>query len=782
MARPSAYIGVPPPHLRKRKQREPSPAIPDPEPPTPDRRDAFWTPNHSARVKKTYAHKRARSYASSALEDGSDDALKDSSRSSTPQSSPIRPKGKARLNYDLAVQDDSEYQDPSWQQVKTKDTDDSSRLILGDAGHSVAIPQTSPRSAGPSQRKPRKHLVAYVEIPRRPRPAVWRGQVTGAASARHTEASKRGIEIDPGRGRPSEQKATAFPSPPPSDEDFALEATPTYYSRDQVFLSEALNRSFATMSPRSVVPKHLPDQRRSPSPPKRKCGRPRGRGRGLAALGPVIAHGEVSTSRQPNAAGASAQTHNVSVSAPQVKRGPGRPRKHPLPRSPAHPVSANAPRQARSSSPSRSKARAARPLTDEDGDDIDAIVEQLLRGVVSPSPENARDSSPSRGDYAYQSIDIGPLARALERQAMDEAVYASEAEPPAPPASPLKRPRGRPRGSKNKSTLAREAEARAARLQRLLTAPSNSRRASPAASAGQSIRSSLPPVPIRRPRGRPRKSAPSAFPSLGTMDYLEPLKDPDEDPRAAGPSMPRSRSRGRSHTRRNSLSALPTSVGAQVASPAYYLDLNTMQWKRRSRSVSASPKKRSPSRARAGAGLGEPKEYQTNGMLFTALRKALMAAAATPKLAQSGRPMTEDGLKVAPSGVLLFLGGKDDDESETANIVFNGTWVVLEDPNMAFDDGLVMKKLHEVVLAVGGSVRLGDAQVSRSPGGRVITVAVPCCCQSVLSRPQPYSNASSATYRVECEGEMTVSIREEPAMQPYTGLAKVLRTTVTVTH
>ncbi len=75
-----AYIGKPPPQwTRKRREweqqrarerevaeqeRELSPAVPDP-PVTPSRSAIFGSPNKSARVYKTYAHKRARSQASS---------------------------------------------------------------------------------------------------------------------------------------------------------------------------------------------------------------------------------------------------------------------------------------------------------------------------------------------------------------------------------------------------------------------------------------------------------------------------------------------------------------------------------------------------------------------------------------------------------------------------------------------------------------------------------------------------------------------------------------------
>lgn len=76
----AAYIGAPPPHFRKRKQRDPSPTAPSPEEPTPARRDAFGvTPSRSARVYKTYAHKRTRSYASSSAGDEPDEAEEEQS-------------------------------------------------------------------------------------------------------------------------------------------------------------------------------------------------------------------------------------------------------------------------------------------------------------------------------------------------------------------------------------------------------------------------------------------------------------------------------------------------------------------------------------------------------------------------------------------------------------------------------------------------------------------------------------------------------------------------------
>ena len=85
-----AYIGKPPPNwkrkqrewkerqarareLQEERDRELSPAVPDPEPVTPSRSEIFGSPNKSGRVYRTYAHKRARSRASSVADD-SDDA------------------------------------------------------------------------------------------------------------------------------------------------------------------------------------------------------------------------------------------------------------------------------------------------------------------------------------------------------------------------------------------------------------------------------------------------------------------------------------------------------------------------------------------------------------------------------------------------------------------------------------------------------------------------------------------------------------------------------------
>ncbi|CDO71772.1 hypothetical protein BN946_scf184923.g2 [Trametes cinnabarina] len=759
---------------RKRKERELSPVAPDPEP-TPSRADAFWiTPSRSGRVKKTYAHKRARSYASSAQEDLSDGAVVPSSRSPSPQSSPIKPRAQPRstaIDVYVELPSNIRYFQTT---ARSASRHRAPTTIPDDPGMSGARPEP-PRMDGPSTS--RKKLVPYVEVPLRRTTSARkeRRHISGFVSpARASDIHDVNVHVS--RGRSFEQKAIAFPSPPPSEGDW----TTCHHQDDQLTLSEALNRSFAAVSSYPTVSDNIPITAPSEPTAKREPGRPRPRSRGLAALGPIVSHSQSSSTRLRRTSSGNAASPAAPNSAPPVKRGPGRPRKNPLPPPEPEAAPAGGSRPRRSSARSKSGTRPTQLPSDEDEGDAAAVVDQLLYDPPS-SPAGPSGSAPTDHDYAYHSVDVAPVARALERQAAEEAAMAFDADA-GPPPVPMKRARGRPRGSKNKSTLAREQAACDERLARL-TSSSRTRSAPAAPHVAESTVSSLPPVPIKRPRGRPRKSAPSAFSSSGFMDYTEPLKDPDDDALTAGPSTIPAKARGRSRTRRNSTSILPIS-SSSAASPAkssqYYLDLDTMQWRRRGRSVSASPTKRRRSLSRATK---KATEYVTSQLLCAALKTALVKAAATPKLAQD---RTDDGLRVAPSGVLLFSDGKSDEPVPTLTPVFSGSWAILEDPRVTFDDGLVMKKLHEVVLGTGAFVRFGEARISRTARGRTVTVTVPCCCQSLRPVP-PHTPSSRAGKRVaasplECKGELTVSISEEAATREYAGLAKVLRTTVVVTH
>ncbi|KAI0357167.1 hypothetical protein OH77DRAFT_1519599 [Trametes cingulata] len=490
--------------------------------------------------------------------------------------------------------------------------------------------------------------------------------------------------------------------------------------------------------------------------------------------------------------------------AAPVKRGPGRPRKHPLP-----PGASTSTTRARSASrpgrkTSTSKAQPARGDSEADDSDTEAVTQQLLRDT-SPTDGPPTSSPIKEHRYVFQSVDVGPVARALERQAAEEAANGTTTETETASAPP-RRPRGRPRGSKNKTTLAREATARAQMVASISSAGQSysAGPSVPTTATDASTTDSLPPVPIKRPRGRPRKSAPSAFPPTGFVEYTEPLRDASDtdDNATAGPS---TRKRGRSRTRRNSVSAVPVAPApaAPVAPPPFYLDLSTMQWKRRSRSLSASPTK--PKRRSSLSALEKDttpaKEYQTSAALCDALKVALLTA--TPKLAPatSGKngkgkgkaaATTEDGLKVAPSGVLLFADvpdeegeNEDEDDFEPRTCIFKGSWVVLGDPKATVDDGLVLKKLHEIVLGTGAYVGLEGTQFSRSESGRfpTVTVTVPCCCLSLRARAGAgHARGSSGAEQEECAGEMAVSVREEPPTAQFVGIAKAVRTTVTVLH
>ena len=297
----------------------------------------------------------------------------------------------------------------------------------------------------------------------------------------------------------------------------------------------------------------------------------------------------------------------------------------------------------------------------------------------------------------HQSVDVLPVARALEEQAIREGESLSTS------TSLPKKPRGRPKGSKNKATLEREALARAAAARAL---PANPIVPSPVS------------APVKRGPGRPRKSAPNppTVPLDGTVDYMEPLKDPDDEdvphPSTLHPGRrTRSRSRSRARTRRNSTPAAP--------SPAYYLDMTTLQWKPRARSVSASPAKR---RARV---VGGTTEYQTSGRLCAALRQKLLAAP-PPRTKEQEKEERErekekdDGFRVSRSGALV-LADKDEEtqagtaakaegaaEAETETemqdapaFVFSGAWEVIADRNAVCDDALLLKTLHDVVKRLG---------------------------------------------------------------------------------
>ncbi|KAI0323806.1 hypothetical protein GY45DRAFT_1332235 [Cubamyces sp. BRFM 1775] len=742
MSSPSRYVNTGPPNMRKRKERELSPAVPDPENITPDGRDSFWTPNRSARVFRTYAHKRARSYASSAPDEFDDDA---SSRSPSPQSSPIRPRGRSppRTGGKVSI--------PLGRIARRSTTASDHHDHPGE----IEDPNlsTSSTTHGSNSTLQRRRSIVYVEVPQRAK-----GSRASSGKSRPTSRVRADLsEHHDQRGRSSAQKAIAIPSPPPSDDVIGMPHLIRDFPTEALSLSEALNRSFAPSSSMDA----------GNVSPKRRRGRPRGRG-GLVGLGPIISHDDMNRSprREPQTAPAA----SISASASPVKRGPGRPRKHSLPPGQPESVPRSVSRPRRAATRSRSRARPAGPTRDSDDVDAEVVAEQLLHDS-SRSPERPGPSNSRRRSYAFQSIDIAPIVRAFERQEADEADILSGTETTsAPSAVSAKKPRGRPRGSKNKNTLAREAE-RAKRFAPLSAGPSRIPvQPFPTSVFTEASTFSLPPVPIKRGRGRPRKSAPSASNTLleDTMDYMEPLKDPD-DPPAARHSTPGPSRRGRSRTRRNSISTIPTAPAQTPGSPAgpssYYLDLNTLQWNRH------------------GEHRANVTEYQT--------RAALVSASARPKrgVYRAAAAVTEDGLKVAPSGILLFSDGEpsgggsrcaeEEEEEEEDWQVFSGSWSVLEDPKVALDDALVLKKLHEVVLGTEAFIRLEDAHTSRNPHDRTVTVAVPCCCQSV--RPRSPRRASSSSRRAvsiedtDCAGEFTVSISEEPAMGAYAGLAKVLR-------
>lgn len=561
----------------------------------------------------------------------------------------------------------------------------------------ISVPRISSKLA-PQQTLPRRQSGVYVEVP----------------------SLGPGARIGPPRGlRGKPKPTTAMPSPPPTSDDNTAASDIQYRasSAAHLSLSDALNNSFANTFVSPFRPDNALPPGSSSAPPKRKRGRPPGKSSSLSGLGPIISQGTPGSSPIRKAAAVPTVSSPTAVLSAPVKRGPGRPRKHPLPipsaTTPARPTLSAGP------SSSHKKSRPALANEDEeDSSDAEAVAEQLLQDV-SRSLERAPTSSHHKEKHAYQSVDISNIARALERQAADEAENPSDTgHIPAPEGPPVKKPRGRPRGSKNKSTLEREAEARERRLASLSSPPTRMV-AAPVASTSTSAGPSFAPVPIKRPRGRPRKSAPSA----STLEYFEPLRDFDGDTPTAGPSTPAPKRRGRSRTRANSVSAVPQTPPTPSAPPTpspYYLDLNTMQWRRRTRSASAlSTRRRTSALISASVGeAGEVTEYQTIKALCAALKAALSVA--EPKLAQvpvqtsakrkgksreRGRSKgpADDGLKVAPSGV-LFVADDADDNPSSGTFVFRGSWSVLGDPNVALDDSLALKKLHEVVLGMGACV------------------------------------------------------------------------------
>ncbi|KAI0641709.1 hypothetical protein C8Q79DRAFT_988912 [Trametes meyenii] len=835
----SMYIGAPPPHLRKRKQRELSPVVPDPEPPTPVRDDTFGTLVRSARVYKTYAHKRARSYASEPAESGPDAGQNASSPS--PRSSPTRP--PVRIQYGSATRKAGVRPEDSLQMTTTeKDSEEPSAPVAELNGHhditNAPIPSTSASPSIESQSPSSVYNVplrtklsaVYVEISQRRKPShhVPGEQTSATSSVARAEPLTTAMErAGPPRGRPPKQKPIAFPSPPPTSDDNSILGGPSTrrraISKARLSLSEALNTSFAqavSSSPiSSVAPAETVD-----SPPKRKPGRPRGRGRGRARAASGPTRSEVVLSSLQRMSGAEAGPSRDPAPLAQVKRGPGRPRKHPLP-STIVPVSTGSPSSRPSSTvglPGWTPLKS--PDEDEDDSEAEAVAAQLL---PSTSRSARRGASPSLDEdqLLYQSVDVGPVVRALAHQAAIDAANTTAGYVQSTAPTPVKKRRGRPPGSKNKATLAREAEAR---RQRLTSLSSGGPRAPLPPLPLHTVSSlsalvpapSLPPVPIKRPRGRPRKSAPSAFPPSGVMEYFEPLKDPESDApdSEAGPSTPRPRTRSHSRhrTRRNSAPdsvvapplrtpAVPAPAPpAPMAPSSYYLDLGTLTWKRRSRSISVSPSKRKEKRPSAASSLWfeeqgtKATEYQTSGALYTALREALALASVTPKVARTSPKgkgkgkgkgkAVDNGLKIAPSGVLLFADLSDDSEDEEdtrpRTSVFRGSWAVLGNPHSVFDDSVPLKALHTVVREIGGSLGTQEQRFTRSADGQHATVVVPCCCASLGANPAAYPAGAREEEEdaPRCLGEMAVSVREEMVEMNFGGKVKTLRTTIVVAH
>ncbi|KAI1793798.1 hypothetical protein LXA43DRAFT_1092579 [Ganoderma leucocontextum] len=351
-------------------------------------------------------------------------------------------------------------------------------------------------------------------------------------------------------------------------------------------------------------------------------------------------------------------------------------------------------------------------------------------------------------------------------------------------------------------------------------------------------------TPVKRGRGRPRKSAPepSVF-GLDTVHYMEPLKDPDGDdepnpfrrrtrsqsrqgrgstrgtPAASPAQTPRRRSVLTTRTpRRNNSTSRPAAAASTSAAPqgsgppSHDLDMKTMQRRSRARSASSSPSKRRARPAAPEREMPKATEFQTRTQLCNALKRTLLEAP-MPKLRdiaaenkkQQRRQQKEkerqkrkrdaDRLRVAPSGVLSFGGdksepehGHDDDEEEhedqgEATVVFCGSWSVLAGPAATLDDSLAMKTSRRLTET---AFRLDKAAFAKSDDGQTIRVTVPCGCMSVRERDAEGQKASSSSQQPprdaeQCAGEMAVSVTQAIVPEGFSGVAKAMRMTV-MTH
>ncbi|PIL32527.1 transcription factor [Ganoderma sinense ZZ0214-1] len=810
-----AYIGKPPPHvLRKRRQREQeelarqeredreerereerdrelSPEVPEPEPSTPahfERTSVFGTPTRSvSRVRKTYAHKRARSFATPRMRAGSDGEHEQESQTSSREPSSSRSPTKAAQK--KQAQDTDSARPAKRPRLNEYDDDDmyADPPMLEDAIAPVASPSHSP------VRRPQQNPRAGSPEAPEPQPSTRRP-----------------------RGRPPKVKPIAIPTPSTTSEEGVAQNAKrrSAASGTEMTLSEALNQSFAhSLVPSPVVAsssrarkaRNEQEDMRDPShaeptPVKRGPGRPRGsgrgRGRGGRGRGRGAGSSEPFASHDADNVFPPASAHESEASMPTWTTLPTLDRGAASSHRPPHPL--------------------AREEEEEGSDDELASVTQI---PVKRTP--GRPRRPATPGSSSKAGDTQPVKR-----------------------------RGRPPGSKNPATLAREAAAAEVARRRAslpnLPASSTSIMANYAAAHGP------PPVtPVKRGRGRPRKSAPepSVF-GLDTVDYMEPLKDPDADvddnpfrrrtrsqsrtrgsarstPAPSPAPTPRRRSvsatRAPRTPRRNNSKARPEAAPPKSDAPksseppSHYLDMKTMEWKPRARSTSTSPPKRRARPTPVPTEMPKATEFQTRTQLCNALKRTLLEAP-MPKLKdiaaenekQQRRQQKEkerlkrkrdaDRLKVAPSGVLFFGSGDkseaepddeddDDEEQGDAMTVFCGSWSVLADPAATFDDSLAMKTLHEVVMGVRAYIELEKAAFAKSHDGQTISVTVPCGCMSVRGRTSesPEGGSSSSLQppagdAEQCAGKMVVSVTQELIPEGFSGVGKAMRMTVMISH
>ncbi|KAI1793358.1 hypothetical protein LXA43DRAFT_1124803 [Ganoderma leucocontextum] len=685
-----AYIGKPPPHvLRKRRQREReerareewdrelSPVVPDPEPSTPAHDggvNVFGTPTRSVSCgHKTYAHKRARSFTTSHAGAGSDGEQEQRSSSREPSSS----RSPTKVVWKKHAHDNDPTRLAKRPRFNENDDNDMYADPLVFAGHDAIAPAAS------SSRSPMRHRKAsvYVEIQtpvRRSRSQAQQDVRVGSPEVPAPPPNTRRP-----RGRPPKVKPIAIPIPSTASDEGAAQNVKhrRHTSGPEMTVGEALNQSFA-LSIASSSPaasssrarragdenKEIADPSRpEPVPIKRGPGRPRGSGRGRGRGG-----GRGRGRGRGAASSLSLVSHDADNAPPPAR---------------AHGSEASLPTWTTLSTLNRADASSRRPPPAFAPEEEESSSDELASVAQAPAKR-----TPGR-----------PRKHPLEKASTSAApVDAYGVRPPTPGPStnaaetPTKR-RGRPPCSKNKATLDRETAA-AAMARGRASLPG----ALPALSA--SIMTSYPAVPgpplatpVKRGHGRPRKSAPapSVF-GLDTIDYMEPLKDPDDPPNPF-----RRRTRSQSRQGRGSTSGTP--AASPVPSPRH----DDAEAAARAFCVRVAGE---ASGSICAGGEREAVEGDGAPDADAIVQRAEAHAAPMPKLKdvaaenekqkrkqlkEKERQKRKRNADRLPDDVLFFGGdksegghddGEDKEEQGDATARFCGSWSVLADPAATFDD------------------------------------------------------------------------------------------------